>query len=87
MEKESTTLKYYFLQKSTTSNGFYRSFAALDDNSIVKVLFGAIFEQLILDKSESDLDFFLNYIMVLRTRFTEKKYYDLEVIGTEAFHK
>lgn len=87
MQKTSAEVKYYFLQRRASGGGFLRCFAALDDNAVVKVLFGAIFEQLILDKSESDLDFFLNYILVLRTRFTEKKYYDLEVIGTEAFHK
>jgi hypothetical protein len=80
-------VKYYLLQKQASGNGFSRSFSALDDNLIAKVLLGAIFEQIILDKSESDLDFLLNYILVLRTRFPEKKYYALEVIGTETFHK
>lgn len=79
--------KFFLLQRRDITGSYIRSFSALDDNIVIKVLLGAILEQCILDKSESDIDFLLNYILVLRTRFQEKKYYDLEVISTEAFHK
>jgi hypothetical protein len=80
--------RFFLLQKNETSGaGFCRSFSALDDNVVVKVVLGAVLEQSLLDRSESDLDFFLNYILVLKTRFQEKKHYGLEVLGTDTFHK
>lgn len=85
-QREQT--KFFLLQKNETRGaGFCRTFSALDDNVVVKVVLGAVLEQSLLDRSESDLDFFLNYILVLKTRFQEKKHYGLEVLGTEMFHK
>lgn len=77
--------RYYLLQKRASDGCYQRQFPPLEENVLIKVLIGSILEQCLVDKLEGDLDYLLNYILVLRSRFNERKYYDMEVISTEAF--
>lgn len=80
-----TETRYFLLQKRQSDDSYLRHFPPLEENVLIKVLLGAILEQCITDRLENDVDYLLNYILVLRGKLQDRKYYDIEVIGTEAF--
>lgn len=86
MENKSDT-RYYLLQKKPQSSLLLRHFPPLEDSILIKVLIGAILEQCIVERKENDLDYLLNYILVLRTKLKDNRHHDLEVISTDAFQK
>lgn len=77
--------KYYLLQSTERGDGFCRIFPAYDENVIFKVTLGAILEQLIVERRNVDLQYFREYLEMMKDRFADKKYYDLQVIGTDAY--
>lgn len=79
--------KYYLLQSTERADGFSRIFPAYDENIIFKVTLGAVLEQLIVERRNVDLQYFKEYLEMMKDRFTDKKYYDLQVIGTDSYNQ
>lgn len=81
----SQSERYFLLQEN--GNEYKRTFPAFENNAIIKIIVGAMIESCIVEKRIEDLKFFQHYLEVLRTRFKEKKYYDLEIIETKTYER
>jgi hypothetical protein len=75
--------RFFLLQKRGES--YSRYFPPLDNNIALKVLLAAVLEQCIVNRQDGDLDFFYNYLLALRKKFSDKRFYDLDIVGTELF--
>lgn len=79
--------RYFLLQKHPQKEVFVRHFPPLDDNILIKVLLGSVLEECIVERKEHDLDYLLNYILVLRSKLKDKKHHELEAVATDVFQK
>lgn len=77
--------RFFLLQKR--GECFSRYFPPLDNNIALKVLLAAVIEQCIVNRQDGDLDFFYNYVLALRKKFSDKRLYDLEIVATDLFKK
>ncbi len=77
--------KFFLVHKVEGKELYARNFPPLEQNVILKVILGSVLERCLVEEREEDLELFMSYLLVLRTRFQDKKYFDMEVIQTEAF--
>ena len=77
--------KYFLLQPSERGDSYSRLFPPLEENVIFKVTLGAVLEQVIIERRNIDLQYFREYLELMKDRFTDRKYYDLEVIATSSY--
>ena len=61
--------RYFLLHKQPDKANYVRNFPPLENNIFIKIIIGSILERCVVEGREHDIELFLNYLLVLRTRF------------------
>ena len=77
--------KFFLIHKMEGRNLYGRNFPPQENNVALKVILASILEKCLVEGREQDLDLFLSYLLVLRTKFQGKRYFDMEMVETEVF--